>query len=90
MLYLISYLSHRIIDSFSHKGPKGRANKPGINFIIFISIFVENYLLYDVIQDFPAWLRTGSDPADINWFRSYTENFFYKQSYKQWCVEEVW
>ena len=54
---LISYLSHRIIDSFSWinnykinnssvspEGPKARANKIGIDFMIFISIFVENCL----------------------------------------------
>ena len=35
-----------------HKGPNARANKTGINFIIFISISVENYLYNDAIHVF--------------------------------------
>ena len=37
-----------------------------------ILIFVENYLEYDAIHDFSVCLRSGSNPADINRFRSYT------------------
>ena len=40
--------------------------------MIFILIFVENCLYYDAIHDFSVWLRTGSNPADISWFRSDT------------------
>ena len=32
---------------------------------------MENCLYYDAIHDFSVWLRTGSDPADINQFRSH-------------------
>ena len=39
--------------------------------MIFILIFVENCLLFDAIH-FSVWLRTGSNPADINQFKSYT------------------
>ena len=54
-----SYLSHRIVESFprnkdeklKHKasfvypeGPNAQANRAGINFVIFILIFVENCL----------------------------------------------
>ena len=47
-----SALGNPIIDSFPRleqvllapKGPKVRANKTGINFMVFILIFVENYL----------------------------------------------
>ena len=48
--------------------PKDWANKTDINFMIFISIFVENYLQYDAIHDFSVWMRTGSNPADIYQF----------------------
>ncbi len=33
----------------------------------------KNKMLYII---FSAWLRTGSNPADINRFRSLTENYF--------------
>ena len=33
---------------------------------------MENCLQYDAIHDFLVWLRTGSNPADINRFRSLT------------------
>ena len=32
------------------------------------------YMLCDAIHDFLVWLRTGSNPADIDWFRSHTGN----------------
>ena len=32
--------------------PKGQANKTGVNFMIFILLFVENCLQYDTIYDF--------------------------------------
>ena len=46
--------------------------KTSINFIIFILIIVENCLSYDAIHEITAWIRTGSNPADINLFRSHT------------------
>ena len=33
------------------EGPKARANKSGIDFMIFILIFVENCLKYDAIHE---------------------------------------
>ena len=50
-----------------------RANKTGINFMIIILILVENCLYYDTIYDFSVWLTTGSNPADINRYRSHTD-----------------
>ena len=35
-------------------------------------IFVENWIKYDARHTFPVWLRTGSNPPDINRFRSGT------------------
>ena len=52
-------------------------NKTGINFMIFILIFVKNCLQYYAIQDFSELLRTDSNPADINRFRSHTGNTLY-------------
>ena len=46
--------------------------KTGINFNIFILIFVENCLKYDAIHDFSSRLRTGSKLADINRYPSHT------------------
>ena len=37
------------------------ANKTVVNFMIFILVFVENCLYYDVINDFSVWLRSGSN-----------------------------
>ena len=51
---------------------KARANKIGINFMISIIIFVRDCLYYNSKQHFSVWLRTGSNPADINRFRSHT------------------
>ncbi len=49
----------KIKTSFvSREGPKARADKTGINFMIFILIFVENCLYFDAIHDFSVWLRT--------------------------------
>ncbi len=68
----------RLIPVFSSpKGPKARAKKTGINFMIFILIFVEivcNSMLY--IHNFSVMLRAGSNPADSNRFRSHTGKYF--------------
>ena len=48
------------------------ANKTGFNLMIFISVLVKNLLQYDAIHGFSVWLRTDSDPADINRFESQT------------------
>ena len=44
----------------------------GINFMVFILSFVENYGKNDAIHDFLVWLRANSHPADNNRFRSHT------------------
>ena len=44
----------------------------------FISIFVENYLYLDTIHDLSVWMRTGSNPAESNRFRSHTGKSFTK------------
>ena len=49
------------------------AEGPSINFMIFIFLFVENCLYYDAIHDFPVWLRTDSNPPDINRFQAILE-----------------
>jgi len=73
--------NYKIKISFvSSKGPKARANKTSINFIIFISIFVKNCLLFDAIHDFSVWLRIGSNPVDINRFQSHTGKYFLLKS----------
>ena len=57
------YQNYKIKTSFvSLDGPK-----------ILLLIFVEYCLLYDAIYNFSVWLRIGSDSADIDRFRSYTE-----------------
>ncbi len=56
----------------SHEGTKARAEKTGINFMIFILIFVENCLQFDAVHNFSVCLRTGYNPTDINRFRSHT------------------
>ena len=48
----------------SYEGPMAWANKTGIYSMIFISINVENWLLYDAIHDFSVWFRT-LDPVLI-------------------------
>ena len=49
-------------------GPKARTNKTGINF----NICGKLSLIRCYIHDFSVWLRTGSNPADINQFQSHT------------------
>ena len=39
--------------------------------MIFILIRVNSSS--NVLNDFAVWLKTGSNPPDINWFRSHTE-----------------
>ena len=71
------------------EGPKARANKTG-NKMIFILIFVENWLKYDAIHYFSVWLKTGSNPKirtekNRNWnalaHYSHIKNFTPKLSY---------
>ncbi len=49
-----------------------RAKKNGINFMIFILIFVENCLYFEAIHDFSVWLKTASNPTDRNRFQGHT------------------
>ena len=41
---------------------------------------MQNCLLYDAILDFSVCLKTGSNPADINRFRSHTGNKFHTRT----------
>ena len=51
--FYISYLSNRIIDRFSVNIKwKNCKIKTGINFQIFIFIFIENFLFFKAIHDF--------------------------------------
>ena len=51
---------------FSLKETQARANKTGINFMIFILSFVENCPEYVTNHDFLVCPRTGSKTADID------------------------
>ena len=62
--------------------PKALANKTDINFMILLSIFVKNYLLYDAVHDFSVWPRTGSNPADINLLLTFNVFQNYKTAIK--------
>ena len=42
---------------------------------LYILKFVEKLIYYDTIFNFSVWLRTGSNPADINRFGSHTGKF---------------
>ncbi len=42
--------------------------------MIFILIFVENWLSFDAINKFSVWLRTGSNPPDTGKFINSFEN----------------
>ncbi len=53
-------------------GLKFLVNKTDINIMIFTLIFVDNCLQFDAKNDFSVYMRTVSNPADINWFRSHT------------------
>ena len=67
--------NQKIKTSFLNpEGTQAWANKTGNNFMPFISIFVENYLLYNAIDDFSLWLKTGSNPVGINRFQSFSGN----------------
>ena len=69
-----------------------RANKTGINLMIFfILFFVENCLLYDTIHDFSVWLRTGSNPSDINRFlRHYwNKNYLNIKLFSEGCILDI-
>ena len=39
--------------------------------MIFILLFVEKYVKDNAIHNFSEWLKTGSNPADINLFRNH-------------------
>ena len=57
-------------------GPKGRANKTGINFIIFILTFMEIVCNFDYKHVTSVRLRTGSNPLDVNWIDAMLEKNF--------------
>ena len=43
---------------------------------VYIFIFVENWILYYTRRSFFVWMRTGSNPQDINRFRMNTRKYF--------------
>ena len=51
------------------------ANEIVIHIMIFMLLFIENYLKYDTIHDFPVWLEAGSELADINRFQTFILKF---------------
>ena len=79
----IQMINNRIKTSLirSSEELKARPNKTGINFMIFILIFLKNCLQFDAKHNF--WLKTGPNPADINRFCSCTGNIFT-------CVAGTW
>ena len=64
VIYRINYYRQLSVDI------KMKNYKIEIQFHDFILIFMENF--YNAIHDCSVWLRTGSNPADINRFRSNT------------------
>ena len=46
---------------------------------LFVLLFVENCPQYDIIQDFTVWLRTGTNPVDINRFQCPTGKTLIRQ-----------
>ena len=44
----------------------------GINSMFFFILIRGNLAVYDALLDFSVWLRTGTNPADNNRFRSHT------------------
>ena len=63
----------KIISFVSPEGPRARYNNTGMNSWIFILLFMVIICNKKAKHDFSVWLRTGSSPADINRFRSYTK-----------------
>ena len=51
------------MNQFCYPRVADSAKKTGINYDFLI--FVDNCLQYDVMNVFLAWLRTGSNPAEI-------------------------
>ena len=54
--------------------------------MIFILIFVENWLSFDAINKFSVWLRTGSNPPDTGKFIDSFENV--KKKINQYKIKE--
>ena len=53
--------------------PMERAKKTGFNLMIVQHFYISRKLdIHDVRHIFFVWLRTGSNPADINLVRSFT------------------
>ena len=96
--YWNSYLVHRIIDScprilkqkiirlkpvlWALKGLRPVLKKLTLFFIIFTLVIMGkcNTRLH---MTFSVWLRTGSYPADINWFGSHIVQLFIASYYRQ-------
>ena len=59
----------------------------------FILMFVKNCLQFDAIHNFSVWLRTCSNPADINRIRSHTGNIIivtYEIIINGWKLVKLW
>ena len=57
------------------------ANKTGFNIMIVHFILVKKLDITDTIYDFSVWLRTDSNSADINRFRSHDKSYPRKDLY---------
>ena len=68
--YNISHLLYKLSTDIKMKDQRGRngANKTGFSFMIYNSLFLGSCLQYK-IHNFLIWLRTGSNPSDINRFQ---------------------
>ena len=60
----------RLEPFFSPEMPKARAKKSGFNFMI-VHFYIHRKLdIIDAKHNFFVWLRTGSNPSDIDRFCS--------------------
>ena len=46
----------------------------------------KNYMQFNARHDFSVWLRIGSNPPDINQFRSRTGNVIFLSENKDWKI----
>ena len=68
-----SYLSHRIIDKFLRILRLNPVLLTAINFPRILKWkSIKSIPVNKTVHDFSLWLRTGSDPADINRIPSHT------------------
>ena len=60
----IKMKTYKIKTHYVSQRPLG-SNKTGINIIIFL-IFVKKWLKSNTLHEFLVWIKTGSNPDDIN------------------------